>query len=35
MIARGEIAVVRVGERGVRIREDVLMKWIESRQERA
>lgn len=35
LVSRGEIPAVRVGERGVRIREDDLLRYIDARRERA
>jgi excisionase family DNA binding protein len=34
MIARGDLAIVRVGERGVRIAESEIRRLIDSRTER-
>ena len=34
MIARGDLAIVRVGERGVRISESEIRRLIDSRTER-
>ncbi len=35
LVARGELPVVRVTDRAIRIHEDDLVRWIEARRERA
>ena len=35
LVARGEIPVVRVGDRGIRVRESDLLEFIEAHRERS
>ena len=34
LVARGEISVVRIGDRGIRVHESDLLEFIEARRER-
>lgn len=33
IVARGELPVVRIGERGIRVREDDFLEWVEQNRE--